>query len=169
MEKEGNEVKQVLESLSPIERKVLPHIQEKSIKKIIENTGLDSTSVLRALEFLSNKKIVSLRQEAREFADLDINGILYKKIGLPERRLLNLIAEKNSMPLEEAKKSSKLNDNEFKAALGALKSKALINLSNGKIILQGKKEEIIKKSLEEYCMRDSLGLVKLHEQLVKCI
>lgn len=143
------DIKEVLESFSPIERKILPFLQEKSIKEITNKSGLDSTSVLRALEFLSNKKIVKLSQETKEFIELDINGVLYKKIGLPERRLLNLLSEKNSIALEEAKKLSKLSDNEFKAALGALKNKTLINLANGKIILQANREEITKKSLEE--------------------
>ncbi len=146
---EVEEVKQVLESFSPIERKILPFLQEKNVEVISEKSGLDTTSVLRALEFLSNKKVVKLRKETKEVVDLDINGVLYKKVGLPERRLLNLLSEKISVGLEESQKLSKLSDNEFKAALGALKGKALINLANGKIILQGKKEEIIKKSLEE--------------------
>lgn len=145
---EIKEAKQVLETLSPIERKVLPYLKE-HIKEIEEKSGLDETSVLRALSFLSNKKIVKLSQETKEFIELDINGVLYKKKGLPERQLLNLLSEKTSIALEEAKKLSKLSDNEFKAALGALKDKALINLANGKIILQANREEITKKSLEE--------------------
>ncbi len=156
--------KEVLETLSPIERKILPYLKE-HIKEIEEKSGLDKTSVLRALEFLSNKKIVKLSQETKEFIELDINGVLYKKIGLPERRLLNLLAEKTSIALEEAKKLSKLSDNEFKAALGALKNKALINLANGKIILQANREEITKKSLEEQFLEAlPLELNKLRDE-----
>ena len=141
-------IKKVVESLSPNERKILPYLKE-GFEKIKAESGLDETSVLRALEFLNNKKILVLRIEKEEIVDLDINGVLYKKYGLPERRLLNLIAEKKSITLEEAKKSCKLNDNEFKAALGVLKNKALISLSNKKITLQGKIKEVTKKSLEE--------------------
>lgn len=142
------EVKQILESLSPNERKILPYIEE-PIEKIEENSGLDKTAVLRALEFLSNKKILNLKQTSEKIIELDVNGVLYRKKGLPERRLLNLIVEYKSISLEEAKKQSSLSDNEFKAALGALKKKALIDLINGKIILKANHEEIVKKSLEE--------------------
>jgi len=141
------EVKQILESLSPNERKILPYLED-SVEEIEEKTNLDNVAVLRALEFLSNKKIVKLSQQTRKSIDLDVNGILYKKKGLPERQLLTLLAEKKSLSLEEARKQSKLSDNEFKAALGALKKKALINLANNKLILEAKPDEISKKSLE---------------------
>jgi len=149
MEAGDKEVKQILETLSPNERKILPYLEEKNFKKISNKSGLDRTSTLRALEFLSNKKIIKLSQETKKIIELDINGLLYIRKGLPERRLLNLLSEKKSLFLEESKKLSKLNDNEFKAALGALKKKALVNLVKGKILLQAKHDEITKKSLEE--------------------
>jgi len=161
---EIKEVKQVLETLSPIERKVLPYLQD-SIPKIEEKSGLDETSVLRALRFLENKKIVKLSQETRKSIELDVNGVLYKKKGLPERQLLSLLAEKKSLSLEEARKQGKLSENEFKAALGALKKKALINLANNKIILEAKPEEISKKSLEELFLESlPLELDKLKDE-----
>jgi phenylalanyl-tRNA synthetase alpha chain len=141
-------VKELLESLSPIERKVLPYLGE-HVKKIAEKSGLDMTSVLRALSFLKNKKIIDTKEETEKTIHLDVNGILYRKKGLPERRLLNLVAEKKNIKLEDAEKQSSLNKNEFKAALGALKKKALINVVNGTIMLQAKPDEITKKSLEE--------------------
>ncbi|MDD5192892.1 MAG: hypothetical protein PHX96_07175, partial [Candidatus Nanoarchaeia archaeon] len=127
----------VIESLSPNERAIIPHLKEKSIEEIDKNTGLGKTSVLRALEFLSNKNIVKLSSEQEKILELGVNGILYLKNGLPERKLISIIGEKNSISLQDAKKLSGLNDNEFKAALGALKKKALINLINGNIILAG--------------------------------
>jgi len=51
--------------------------------------------------------------------------------------------------LEEAQKESKLSQNEFKAALGALKKKTMIELRNGRIMLNASKNEISKKTLEE--------------------
>ena len=144
----NKEVKQILESLSPNERKILPYLEE-PIKNIQEKAGLDETSVLRALEFLSNKKILKLTQKIKKIIDLDVNGSLYKNKGLPERRLLYLLSEKKSLSLKDAKNQSKLSDNEFKAALGALKKKALLNLVKGNLILQAKTDEITKKSLEE--------------------
>jgi len=148
-EKDDSDMQKLAESLSPNERKILPHLKEQSFEKISEKAELDKTSTLRALEFLSNKNIIKLNIKQQERIELGINGLLYVKQGLPERRLANLIAEKNSLPLKEAARLSKLNENEFKAALGALKRKAMITLINENIILSGRKEELTEKTLEE--------------------
>ena len=139
----------IIESLSPNEVKVLPHIDTKEISEICKKTNLDKTSTLRALEFLKNKNIIELSYEKKQIIDLDINGILYKKKGLPERQLLNLLNQHKILTLQEAEKQSKLSSNEFKASLGALKKKAMIELKNNKIILNATPQEIAKKSLEE--------------------
>ncbi len=141
------ELKELGESLSPNEKKTLPYLNLE-FQDLIEKVGLDSTSCLRALQFLSNKKIINLEIKKEKIVDLGVNGILYKKKGLPERRLLEAL-ENHVLTLDEAIKKSSLSDNEFKAALGVLKKKALINLANNKLNFQGRKEEISKKSLEE--------------------
>src|SRR3989344_5510047 len=118
--------------------------------KITKKAKLDNTSTLRALEFLSNKGIVILGKKEDKIVELGLNGILYLKKGLPERNLINLISKsKGSISINDALKESKLNENEFKAALGSLKKRALINIINSNIILSGKMEEITKKTLEE--------------------
>jgi phenylalanyl-tRNA synthetase alpha chain len=141
-------IQKLIESLSPNEKKILPHLGEK-INEICKKSNLDKTSVTRALEYLQNKGIVKLSYSKKRIVELDINGALYLKKGLPERKLLHLLNEKHIIPLQEAQKESELSDDEFKASLGALKKKALIELKNGKIILNANREEISKKTLEE--------------------
>lgn len=145
----GIDIEKIKESLNPHERKILPLLEEKDIETISKKTELDKASIIRALEFLSNKQLVVMKTSTEKIVDLGVNGILYLRQGLPERRLINLIAEKKSIILNDAQKITGLNDNEFKASLGVLKRKALINLINGNIILAGSKEEITNKSLEE--------------------
>lgn len=144
MKKEG-----VLGSLSPTEREVFPFLELGSLGKIREKSNIDETKILRALEFLENKSIVKLKKESAKIIDLDKNGVVYLKNGLPERRLLNVIIEHNEIELDKAKSLSKLSDNEFKVALGTLKNKAFIELDKGIIVLKAGKEELIKKTLEE--------------------
>ena len=48
------EIENIIDKLSPLERQIIPHLNSK-VPEIIEKSGLDSTSVLRALQFLSNK------------------------------------------------------------------------------------------------------------------
>jgi phenylalanyl-tRNA synthetase alpha chain len=139
----------LIDSLSPNERKVIPLLKEKNITDICKKSNLDKVAVTRTLEFLQNKKIVELNQEIKKIIDVGVNGALYKSKGLPERRLLNLLGEKRIIALQDAQKESGLSNEEFKASLGALKKKALIELKNGKIHFSANKEEISKKSLEE--------------------
>jgi len=138
----------IIESLSPNEIKILPYLKE-NIDEIVQNSKLDKTSVLRALEYLGNKGIITLSHDKKKIVELGVNGALYKKKGLPERRLLSLINEKRILKLEEAQKQSGLSDDEFKVSLGVLKKKALIGINNEKIVLAGRSEEVSKKSLEE--------------------
>ena len=140
--------KEIIEQLSPLERKIIPYLNLK-IEEIKEKTKLDETSVLRALKFLENKNIIKIKSEKKKIIDLGTNGINYKKNHLPERRLVFILEKNNYISLEEAKKESKLSDNEFKVSLGVLKDKALIEIKDGKICLIAKKEELTKKTLEE--------------------
>jgi len=138
----------IIESLSPNERKIIPYLKE-NIDEICRKSKLDKTSVLRALEYLGNKNIVTLSKEKKKIVELGVNGALYKKKELPERRLLNLLNEKRILKLDEAQKQSSLSDEEFKASIGALKKKALIEIKNEKISISERSEEISRKSLEE--------------------
>ncbi|MEK6850058.1 MAG: phenylalanine--tRNA ligase subunit alpha [Nanoarchaeota archaeon] len=143
-----DKLNEIIEKLSPIERKIVPFLNLR-IDEIIKKSGLDETSVLRALRFLENKELVKIKIGEEKIIDLGTNGIYYKKHNLPERNLLILLEKNNHLLLEEAKKLSKLSDNEFKVSLGVLKGKGMINLANGKISLNAGKDELIKKSLEE--------------------
>jgi len=149
MANEKAEIDKIVNSLSPNERKIIPYLKEPGMDSINEKINLGKTAILRSLEFLSNKKIVKLTSKKEKIIELGVNGLLYVKQGLPERRLINLVSDKNSISLSDAKKLSGLNDNEFKVAIGTLKKKALLNLINGNLILQGSKQEISEKSLEE--------------------
>jgi phenylalanyl-tRNA synthetase alpha chain len=142
------EMTDITDSLSPIERKIVPYLND-SIEDMGEKSQLDRTSVLRALGFLENKGLVEIKTDKKTVVDLDVNGIHYKKNHLPERQLLSVLETKKYFPLEEAKKASKLSDNEFKVSLGVLKGKALIDLQNGKIVLKASREELVKKFPEE--------------------
>jgi phenylalanyl-tRNA synthetase alpha chain len=142
-------IQKILESLSPNEKKILPHLEEKELIEICKKSNLDKVSVIRSLEYLRNKKIIEISTEKKKIIDVDVNGALYRKKGLPERRLLDLLDERRIIKLEEAEKQSGLSKEEFKASLGALKKKAFIELRKGKIILSASKEELSKKSIEE--------------------
>ncbi len=142
-------LEKTLDSLSPNERKILSHLEEKDINEICKKTNLDKISVIRSLEYLKSKGIIELFSEKKKIVEIGTNGALYRKKGLPERRLLNLLNEKRILRIDEAQKQSKLTDDEFKASLGVLKRKNLIELKKEKVIFSGDKEKIYRKSEEE--------------------
>ncbi len=141
-------IQKLSESLSQNERKIIPYLKE-DITQICKKTNLDKVSVLRALEYLKNKGIIKLEYTKKKIIELGVNGILYKKRGLPERKLIDILDDKRILSLKDAKILSNLSEDEFKASIGALKKKAFIDMKNGKIILNANKEEISKKMLEE--------------------
>jgi len=148
--KEIDEIQKIAESLSEIERKIIPYLEERDIKKLEKLSELDRVSIVRALNFLKNKGLIKLEIGRQKIIELGVNGVLYKKKGLPERKFLNILEEiRKTLSIEEIKKQSKLSNNEFTAALGALKNKALIELKDKKISLKTSKEELMEKTFEE--------------------
>ena len=134
------DIKKIIESLSPHEIKILPYIEEKEISKICKNSNLDTVAVLRALKYLENKEIIQLSSKKKKIVELGINGALYRKRWLPERRLLNTLREKRILNFNEAKKLSSLSDEELKAAIGVLKRKNMVDLKKEKIALKANSE-----------------------------
>ena len=145
--------KKLIESLNPNEIKILPYIEE-NIDKICEKSDLDKVSVLRALEYLGDKNIVKVSQKKKKIIELGINGALYRKKQLPERRLLNTLGEKRILSLDNLK-GCDLSDEELKASIGVLKRKNIIDLKNKKIIL---KTGGISKKFPEEIFLESLPL-----------
>jgi len=145
---EREKIEKITEQLSPLERKIVPYLLDKP-DSIAKKSGLDNVSVARALKFLQQKGILIMNSASKIMIELGVNGIYYKKNHLPERRLLMFLEINNHISLEECEKKCGLSENEFKVSLGALKGKALISLSNGRISLQAGGEEISKKFPEE--------------------
>ncbi|MFH1249160.1 MAG: phenylalanine--tRNA ligase subunit alpha [archaeon] len=141
-------LQETIKALSPIEKKIIPFLNSASVGELVEKSKSDKTEVLRALDFLANKGIVNLVYSASKKVVLGTNGEVYLKNGLPERRLLTALSKQNSINLSDASKIG-LDDNELKAAIGALKRRAMARLESGKIILEAKEEEVCKKMLEE--------------------
>lgn len=138
----------IIESLSPIERKVLPHVSG-SVDEISKKADTDKTTTLRALEFLKNKGLVKTETKEKKIIDLGINGIFYAKKKLPERRLLDYLIDKKSVPIGEIKNVGDLNENEAKISIGVLKRKALVDLKEGRVVLNATDKDASKKMFEE--------------------
>jgi phenylalanyl-tRNA synthetase alpha chain len=143
----------LIETLHPLERKVLPFLKESaSFPEIVKLTNLQEVEVMRALQWLENKNIIKINKKINKIISLDNNGLIYIKKGLPERRFLQVLEQE--LTLNEIKQKALLNDNELQISLGILKKKAAIILDNNKIkITQNGKTLLNKELLEEQFLK----------------
>jgi phenylalanyl-tRNA synthetase alpha chain len=135
------DLKKLAATLHPLERKVLPVLKGLTdYEDIVKASGISEVEVMRALQWMDNKKIIIIRTEPKEFVSLDRNGKEYLKNGLPERRFINAIKD-SPLKLEKLQESAGLTKQEVNATLGILRQKAAISMENGKISLteQGRK------------------------------
>lgn len=143
-------LKKVVKSLHPLEREVLPVLDKyNSLKDIIKITGLKEVQVMRALQWLQNKKIIKIKEDLREIINLDANGKKYLKEGLPEKKLLEAIRRKE-LSINQARREANLTKEEINITLGVLRDKAAIFVTKDKklkLLEQGK--IIIEKGLLE--------------------
>ncbi len=168
----------IIESLSPMERNVLPKLKKENldIDNISKMSGLDKTTSLRAIGLLEKKGLVDVETSEVREVGLGILGINYLKKELPERTLLDKLLEKGIIPIGEIRNVCGLNDNEAKVALGVLKKKAVIGVVTGKLKLSVSIGEVSKKMIEEIFMEklpmdldaikdlDALALVNLKKR-----
>jgi phenylalanyl-tRNA synthetase alpha chain len=142
----------IVESLSPIERAVLPTLDKKDflgVDIVSIESSQDPITTFRAVGFLKNKGLVETKVEVKKEVGLGILGVNYLKKELPERALLNKLSEKKVIPIGEIKNLCGLNNNEATIALGTLKKKSVIKIDKGKLYLDTKSVNISRKMIEE--------------------
>ncbi|MDP6600143.1 MAG: phenylalanine--tRNA ligase subunit alpha [Candidatus Woesearchaeota archaeon] len=121
------EIEKIISTLHTFERKVLPVLKEtSSFEKIAEKTKLQKVEVMRALQWLQNKKIIRVNKTLKEAISLDENGLKYKEKELPEKTFLRAIS--NKTPLDDIKHKTNLSKEELGVSLGTLKSKGAIEI-----------------------------------------
>src|SRR3989344_9096197 len=113
-------ISDIIERLSPLEKRVLPVLKDNMpLNEIEAKSKLSETEVLRALQWLENKKLISIDTTHKEIAEIESNGIAYAEKGLPERQFLNSLKDK-PIALKEIREKTKLSQEEITASLGIL-------------------------------------------------
>ncbi len=142
------DIKSLIEGLHPLERKAVPYLDKvKTLSELVEKTGMQEVEAMRALQWLENKGALKINSLDKEILELDINGKDYLKKGLPEKRLLIALKDKEISVNDGI---NMLGKDEFSVAVGVLKQKAAVNMTSGKItITDNGKKMIGKKGVEE--------------------
>ena len=163
------DIKKIAESLSAAERKVIRVLDNfESFNDILKVTGLKDVEVMRSLQWLQNKNLVKIKESQKEFVTLDENGFKYLEKGLPEKRLLHGLEGKAS--ISKLGEKTGLSDEELTVSLGALKSKAAIEIEKGKEMVVSITEHgrhLLKKDFpEEQFLKESFPkeLITLNEE-----
>ncbi|MBN1644503.1 phenylalanine--tRNA ligase subunit alpha [Candidatus Woesearchaeota archaeon] len=126
------DIKKLIDTLHLLERKVLPVLGSyKTLPEIVSATGLKEVEVMRALQWLENKKIVRISTELKEVASLDKNGLRYVKSGLPERLFVNALKARE-LSISRLEKITKLSKDELNSCLGILRKKAMVVIIKNK-------------------------------------
>jgi len=118
----------IVEGLHPIERALVPHLKKDlPLNDLVKLSKLQEVEVTRGLQWLTNKKIVSIDRKVDNCVKIGENGKRYLKEGLPEKRFLEVIKDKPNT-LDEIRKKSGLTQEEVKACIGLLRKDNLISL-----------------------------------------
>ena len=123
------DINKLIETLHPLERKVLPILKTgTSTTEITEKTGMNETEVMRALQWLDNKKAITLTTTTQTCINLGENGKKSITQGLPERKLLNTLKNKQ-LALNKIQTEAKITNEELNVSIGILKTRNAINFS----------------------------------------
>ncbi|MAF99166.1 MAG: phenylalanine--tRNA ligase subunit alpha [Nanoarchaeota archaeon] len=143
----------IIKKLHPLERTVLPVLKSHSaLDSITKASNLQEVEVIRALQWLENKKLITAHSEKKKIITLQKNGQHYKQYGLPEKIFLKSLSDK-FMDLESITKKSGLSREEVNACIGLLKRKVAIDVRKGKQ-LEIKRTEQGKKLLKQETLEE---------------
>ena len=156
------DLEKLILKLHPFERAVLPVLLgEKDFHQIVKKSKLQEIEVMRALQWLENKALLTISSTTKKVVSLDKNGILYLKEGLPEKSFLNSLSDEFK-GLNVITKKSKLSREEVNACIGLLRKKNAIEVAKGehlqiKLTEQGKKLQR-EKSPEEVFLQKAFPI-----------
>ncbi len=135
--------------LSPFEIKLLKSIEvgkEYPVSEAARVSELSKDAVLKAAYLLEQKGFCKVKEIVTKRYTLTNEGLQYLKDGLPEERLIELLKKKNNLSEIEKEMGKK----ELGIALGWLRKKNVIKLSDGKV-------ELIKDV--DFKEKDALNLI----------
>lgn len=146
----------IIEQLHPLERKVVPFLgKNTTLNQLMRQTSLKEVEVIRALQWLSNKGLVTIEKTKEEILKLDKNGEEYLEKGLPEIRFLKSL--KGKVAISEIAKKSGIKKEELNICIGLLKKKQAIEAEKKEnrlvFAITKKGEELITKSNEQRLLK----------------
>ena len=144
-------MKDLLKRLHPLERKIIPFLKNNiTLTELAKKSGMQEVEATRAIQWLSNKELVTVNIQETESIVLAKNGEHYLKNKLPERRMLEQLKDK-ALSMQDIK----LEKGELNIAIGELKKRKAITMGK-EISLTAEGKKLLKKEFSEETFLSSL-------------
>jgi phenylalanyl-tRNA synthetase alpha chain len=135
----SQDIAQLIAGLHPLEKKVLVALKNAERpqweSELQQQAGLDEARLSMALGWLQSKEVVSLdREETTTMVSLTELGERYKRLLIPEIRLIKEIRTNRQITIQKLREASELDPTELSAALGNLKKSGVMRIAPGGIL-----------------------------------
>lgn len=134
----NEDILKIINELHIYEKKLLKALEENenySPEDIAKNNSMDIKSVMSAAGSLASKDIIEVDKTVTEYAKLTDEGKKYAEIGLPERRVLNILVKEKEIAMKDLAKATKIENYEIKIVIGWLVRKKWAKIDKGTITI----------------------------------
>ncbi len=130
----SEDIKKTINELHIYEKQLLKELEsnpEATPEEIAENTGMDIKSVMSAAGSLASKGIIEVDKDVEEVISLTDAGADYADEGLPERKILKVLADKKQINMKDLANEAGLDKKETNIAIGWLVRKNWAKIDKG--------------------------------------
>ncbi|MFA6088772.1 MAG: phenylalanine--tRNA ligase subunit alpha [Candidatus Woesearchaeota archaeon] len=156
------QIEELVLGLHPLEIALLPHLRlNDDFDSLVSVSKLKDIEVMRAMQWLSNKGVLEIKEDLFETILLDLNGKKYSKSDLPEIRFLHSFHDEKEVDIDTIVKRGKLEQSEVNICIGELKKACAITITKdqkGRMIFsltsQGERMLKVKNHLNDFLKRE---------------
>jgi len=130
----SEDIKKTINELHIYEKKLLKELEANpnaTPEEIAENADMDIKSVMSAAGSLASKDIIEVDKEVEKTYSLTDDGLKYAEEGLPERRILDVLAEKRQIHMKDLSSEAGIDKKEANIAIGWLRRKNWAQIDKG--------------------------------------
>ena len=130
----SEDIKKTINELHIYEKILLKELESNpnaTPEEIAENTGMDIKSVMSAAGSLASKDIIEVDKEVEETYTLTEDGLKYAEEGLPERKILDALAEKGQISMKDLSNETGVDKKEANIGIGWLRRKNWAQIDKG--------------------------------------
>ena len=130
----SEDIKKTISELHIYEKKLLKELEanpDATPEEIAENTGMDIKSVMSAAGSLASKDIIDVEKDVEEVISLSDAGKDVAQNKLPERRILDVLADKKEIHMKDLANVSGLDKKDANIAIGWLRRKNWAQIDKG--------------------------------------